>query len=63
MPILFNELNRPDQGTLTEAESFNTVDHLALACLDKLLLTLKALFTFLQKQATLMRRSTVLSLS
>ncbi len=37
----------------------STVDRLALSSLDQLLLILNTLFTFLQKQATLMRRSTV----
>jgi hypothetical protein len=40
----------------------STVNLLVLACLDKLLFILKISFTFLTKQATLMRRSTVLRL-
>jgi hypothetical protein len=40
----------------------STVDLLVITSLDKLHLILKTLFTFLQKRATLMRRSTVLSL-
>jgi hypothetical protein len=38
------------------------MDPLALTYLDQLLFLLKILFTFLTKQATLMRRLTVLSL-
>ncbi len=41
----------------------STVDLLVLTSLDQLLFTLKILFTFLTKQATIMRKSTVLSLS
>jgi len=40
----------------------STVDLLALTSLDQLISILKILFTFVAKQATLMRRSTVLSL-
>jgi hypothetical protein len=40
----------------------STVDLLVLTSLDTLLFTLKILFPFDTKQATLMRRSTVLSL-
>ncbi len=40
----------------------STVDLLVLTSLDKLLVKLKILFTFLTKDATLMRRSTVLIL-
>jgi len=39
-----------------------TVDLHILASLDQLIFVLKVLFTFFTKQATLMRRSTVLSL-
>jgi len=39
-----------------------TVDRLVLTSLDKLRFTLKILFSFVTKQATLMRRPTVLSL-
>ncbi len=48
-------------GALAERERFSTVDLLVLTSLDQLLLTLAKLFSFLTKQATLMRRSTVLS--
>ncbi len=41
---------------------FSTVDLLVLTSLDQLLLKLKILFTFFTKQATLMRRSIVVSL-
>ena len=41
----------------------STHDLLVLASLDKFIFILKIFFNFLQKQATLMRRSTVLSLS
>jgi hypothetical protein len=40
----------------------STVDLLVLTCLDQLLLLIKILYTFLTEQATLMRRTTVLSL-
>jgi hypothetical protein len=49
-----------NQGSLTEMIS--TVDLLALISLDQLLFILKILFTYVTQQATLMRRSTVLSL-
>ncbi len=41
----------------------STVDLFVLTSLDKLILILKILFSFFTKQAALMRRSTVLSLS
>ncbi len=50
-----------NQGSLTERNS--TVDLLVLACHDKLLFILEILFTIVTKQATLLRRLTVLSLS
>jgi hypothetical protein len=40
----------------------STVDLLVLSSLDQLLLKLKLLYAYLTKQATLMRRLTVLSL-
>jgi len=40
----------------------STVNLLVLTSLDQLIFKLKILFTFFTKQATLMRRSTVLSL-
>jgi hypothetical protein len=40
----------------------STVDLLVLTSLDQLIFKLKILFAFVTKQATLMRRSTVLSL-
>ncbi len=40
----------------------STVDLLVLTSLDRVLFILKILFNFLKKQATLTRRSTVLSL-
>ncbi len=39
-----------------------TVDRLVLTSLDKLKFTLKILFNFVTKQATLMRRPTVMNL-
>ncbi len=39
-----------------------TIDLLEIICLDQLLFILQAWFTFLQKQAILMRRSTVLTI-
>ncbi len=44
-----------NQGALTEGEGFD------LTTLDQLLFIMKVLFTFIAKQASLMRRSTVLS--
>jgi hypothetical protein len=49
------------QGTLTEGGRLSTVDLLVRTNLDQLLHRLKILFTFFLKQATLMRRSTVLN--
>jgi hypothetical protein len=40
----------------------STVDLLVLTCLDQLIVIMKILFPFFTKRATLMRRSTVLSL-
>jgi hypothetical protein len=40
----------------------STVDLLTLTILDQLICVLKILFSFFTKQATLMRRSTVLGL-
>ncbi len=51
-----------DQGTLIEGGRINTVDLLTQTSWDWLLLKLKTLFTFFTKQATSMRRSSVLSL-
>jgi hypothetical protein len=54
----------PEQGTLTEGEGLSTVDLLVLTSSDQLLWILPTLFSFFfTKQATLTRRSTVLSLS
>jgi hypothetical protein len=50
------------QGSLTEGEGLSTVDLLVLTRLDQLLFTLNILLTSFTKQATLMRKSTVLSL-
>jgi hypothetical protein len=50
------------QGSLTEARRLSKVDLLVLPNLDKFLFILKIFFTSVRKQATLMRRSTVLSL-
>ncbi len=38
-----------EQGTLTEGESFSTVDFLVLTCLDQLPFKVKILFTFFNK--------------
>ncbi len=51
------------QGSLTEGEGSVLVDVLVLTILDLVLYILKLLLTFFTKQATLMRRSTVLSIS
>ncbi len=51
-----------DHGTLTGGGSLGTVDLLVLTSLDHLILILKILFSFFTKQATLIRRSTVLGL-
>jgi hypothetical protein len=58
--ILNKTLN---QGALTDGEMLSAVYFLVLNCLDQLLFQLKILFTFVTKQAGLMRRSTVLSLT
>jgi hypothetical protein len=50
------------QGSLTEGGRLSTVDFLVLTSLDQLIFKLKIIFSFFAKQATLMRRSTVLSL-
>jgi hypothetical protein len=51
------------KGTLTKEEGrLSTADILILTSLEQLLLTFQTLFTLFTKQATLMRRSTVLSL-
>ncbi len=51
------------QGSLTERKAqLSTVDLLVLASLDQLVLKLKILFSFFTKLATLIRRSTILSL-
>ncbi len=50
------------QGTFTEGESSGTADFLVLTSSDQLLFIVKILLTFVAKQATLMRRSTVRSL-
>jgi hypothetical protein len=47
------------QGSLTEGD---TVDVLVLTSLDQFVFKLEIIFSFLTKQATLMRRPTVLSL-
>jgi hypothetical protein len=49
-------------GSLLEGEGKSTVDLLVLTSLEKLLFILKIVSTFLTKQATLMRRSFVLSI-
>ncbi len=49
-------------GKSTKRERLSTVDLLVLTSLDQLLFILKILFSFVTKQATLKRRSTVLSL-
>jgi hypothetical protein len=50
------------QGTLTDGRRLNTVDLLVLTSLDQVLLKLANIIFYFTKQATLMRRSTVLSL-
>jgi hypothetical protein len=50
-------------GNANRGGRLSTVNLLVLTCLGQLLLILKILFTFLTKQAALMRRSTVLSLA
>jgi hypothetical protein len=52
-----------EPGKSHRREKLSTVDLLVLTGLDELLLILKILFTSFTEQATLMRRSTVLSLS
>ena len=49
-------------GNPTEEERVSTNDLLVLTTIDELLFISKILFTFVTKQATLTRRSTVLSL-
>jgi hypothetical protein len=49
------------QGSLSEGKRLGTVDLLVLTSLDQLVFILK-MFSFVTKQATLMRRSTVLSI-
>ncbi len=49
-------------GILAEGEGSVTIDILAQTSLDPLIFKLKKLFTLVTKQATLIRRSTVLSL-
>ena len=49
-------------GNTSWGGRLRTVDLLVITCLDQLLFVLKILFTFLTNQATLMRRSTILSL-
>ncbi len=49
-------------GTFIERRRLSTVDLLVLTSLDQLLFILKILLTFFTKQATFMRRSTVLRL-
>ncbi len=51
-----------DQGTLNEGGRISTIDLLVLTSLDQLLFKLKVFFFFLTKQASLIKRSTVLSL-
>jgi hypothetical protein len=53
---------KPWNETLTEWERLSTVDLIVLTSLGQLLLKMQALFSFFTKQATLTRRSTVLSL-
>jgi hypothetical protein len=59
-PARFNSLI---QGSLTKGSRRSTVDLLVLTSLDQLLFVYKILFTFFTKQATLIRMSTVLSLT
>jgi hypothetical protein len=51
-----------NQGSLTEGGSISTVDLLVLTSFDQFFIYFKALYPFVTKQVTLMRRSTVLSL-
>jgi hypothetical protein len=50
------------QGSLTKGRRLSTVDLLVLTSFEHLIFILKILFTFFTKQATLIRRSTVLRL-
>jgi hypothetical protein len=50
------------QGTLTDGGRPNTVDLLVLTSLVQLIFIFRVLITFITKQATLIRRSTVLIL-
>jgi hypothetical protein len=50
------------QGTLTERKRLGTVDLLVLISLDQVILILANVIFSFTKQATLMRRSTVVSL-
>ncbi len=59
--VIFLTLPRP--GKPYWRGRLSTVDLLVLTGLDQLLLIVKILFTFFTNQATLMRRSTVLSFS
>ncbi len=59
---LFNLEKEASAGNPYFMEWLDTVDRLVLTSLYQLLLILKTLLSFLQKQATLMRRLTVLSL-
>ncbi len=56
LKVIDNSFN---QGKITEG----TVDLVVLTSLDQLIFKVKIFLTFVTKQATLMRRSTVLSLS
>jgi hypothetical protein len=51
-----------DQGTFSEGEGLGTVDLLVLTSLDQLIFIMNILFTFVTKQAKLLRGQIVLSL-
>jgi hypothetical protein len=63
LTILLSYLRSLDQGTLSERKRLITVNLLLLTSLNQLFFKLLILFTFLNEQVTLMRRSTVLSLT
>ncbi len=61
--LLFLLMDNLKKGTLSEGERISTVDLLVLTTLDQMLLKLKNIVFSFTKQAILMRRSIVLSLS
>jgi hypothetical protein len=61
--LLFLLMDKLKQGTLSEGERISTIDLLVLPTLDQMLFILKNIVFSFTKQAILMRRSIVLSLS